>query len=157
MMIYELLMSQFPLGWARNTLPKLRELICWSKWRQVLRFCYGIRLKAWGVNYNYILFGMSIEPVMSGFLSNFISLESRDKAESPNSKVLKYSQIIFAGMFPGLNMCLHWTWAGYLSRFHCNLNGPAASTMSKRNVMQIYWRTASGNVTQLWNDGKQQM
>lgn len=41
---------------------------------------------------------------MSGFFSNFISLESHDKAVSPNSTTLEYVQIICIVMFPGLDV-----------------------------------------------------
>ena len=51
---------------------------------------------------------MTIGPVMSGFLSSFISLESHDKAGSTNSKILECVQIIFTDMLPGLDMHLHW-------------------------------------------------
>lgn len=60
---------------------------------------------------------MSVGPVMSGFLSNFISLESHDKAGSLKSQILEYAQIIFTDMFPGLYVYIHWTKARYLSPF----------------------------------------
>lgn len=50
---------------------------------------------------------MSIGPVMSGFLSSFISLESHDKAGSPNSKILEYAEVIFTDVFPELVTHLH--------------------------------------------------
>lgn len=51
---------------------------------------------------------MSIGPVMSGFLSSFISPESHDKAGSPNSKILEYAQVIFTNIFHELDTSLHW-------------------------------------------------
>lgn len=76
---------------------------------------------------------MSVEPVMSSFLSNFLSLELIDETGSSDSKIIECTQII-SGKFWG-SRCF--SILDIADLFHRNLSGPAASRWSKKNAMTI--------------------
>jgi hypothetical protein len=93
---------------------------------------------------------MSIEPVMSGFLRNFISPESHDKAGSPDSKIIEYTQIIFVGNF-FLDVYLRWTQDAWVYFFHYNIQVGLLPAEGTATTKKMLYRFNEEQLQGLWH------